>query len=126
MLTGKAPECADFEREYSPFPKLPEFPDLETPCDLLASRPDLKSAYFSFQSADEEVAVAIADQYPQVNLILSYEFSALKAGRTLEQQLFSALGSVLAPILMREKERLKFVKEDLLSMKSSMFSKSLC
>lgn len=110
VLSGKAPECADFNRNYSLFPKLPEFPHLETPCDLLSSRPDLKSAYASFQSADEEVAVAIADQYPQVSLLLSYEFSALKAGRTLEQQLFSALGNVLAPIFDAGKRKAEVCK----------------
>ncbi|MFW5730703.1 MAG: efflux transporter outer membrane subunit [Desulfonatronovibrionaceae bacterium] len=67
LLTGQAdPELINISGQNLPA-NLPR-PDAGLPSHLLMSRPDIKSAYLSLQSAGRDTARARAERLPQVNI----------------------------------------------------------
>jgi len=81
-----------------PLPNLPPFPDIGNPCQLLECRPDLRAAKNRLMAADYEVAAAIADRLPQLNLSLSYEWSSTTWSQLFNREVGSIIGSLVAPI----------------------------
>ncbi|MEX2305069.1 MAG: TolC family protein [Waddliaceae bacterium] len=73
-LMGAAPGtiCLDLDLEI--FNGLPPFPKRGAPIDLICRRPDLRAQYFRLQSADAEIAAAIADIFPRLDTFFTYGF----------------------------------------------------
>ncbi len=77
VLMGDPPDKTDFTVEEG-LVDLPPFPDIGTPADLLANRPDLRAQHRRLMAVDYEVAAAIADRFPRLDLSFSYDFQATK------------------------------------------------
>lgn len=98
VLLGIPPEekmCTELELERI---LLPEFPNLGTPSDLLCRRPDLRAAYFNLESADYEVAVAVANLFPQLSLDFSYLFIADNIGDLFKNQIGRLGANIFQPV----------------------------
>lgn len=98
VLLGIPPEermCPELVLERI---KLPAFPDLGTPDGLLCRRPDLRSAYFNLESADYDVAVAVANMFPQLTLDFSYLFVADKIQHIFEHQAGDLAANIFQPL----------------------------
>ncbi len=98
VLLGIPPEqrmCPDLMLEKI---ALPAFPDLGTPTDLLCRRPDLRAAYFNLESADYDVAAAVADLFPKLTLDASYLFTADKIENIFNNQIGVIAANIFQPI----------------------------
>jgi len=67
ILSGKDPASASYPMVRN-FPVLPAFPALGIPAETLAKRPDIQSSWLAIQSADADVAAAIANRFPSITL----------------------------------------------------------
>lgn len=94
LLTGQAPGTLQLDDD-SDLPRLPKLPETGLPADLLAARPDIRSAGLALASADWLVAAARADRLPNLTLNASGQY----AGSTLES-VFDAWSLNLASSLV--------------------------
>lgn len=99
VLMGRPPRKSDFEIENNAYPSLPPLPDVDTPAALLARRPDLRAARLRVQAADYDVASAIADRLPRISFSIDYELSADEIENIYNQEVLSAAGNLLLPII---------------------------
>jgi len=103
ILLGRAPSL-EMDRTLArepdaELPALPEFPTLVGPADLLETRPDLRAARLRLESADHEVAVAIADRLPRLGISFDYEFRAAHVSDLVDNELRSLTGNLIAPLI---------------------------
>lgn len=68
------------------------------PAQLMLSRPDLRAAFSALQSADNEVAAAIADRLPKISLGLSYNLSGNTLSNIGDGKVLSFTSGLLAPL----------------------------
>lgn len=98
VLTGQPPQSA----EYSPgskFPTLPPIPYTGLPAELLNRRPDVRANYQALAAADRDLAAAVLDQYPRIDLSGSL-INAAENPETLFRDWFLSIGSqLIGPIL---------------------------
>ncbi len=99
---------------------LPSFPSLGTPVQLLQNRPDLRAAQRRLIAADYEVAVAVADRFPQIGFFLDGTLLTQTLNQLFQQQFLSIAGNLLAPLFdgnrrLCEVERRKAVVWELLN-----------
>ena len=73
-LVGKSPSAYEHGQISGLFPAMPQFPSLNTPSDLLLSRPDLRSQLARLQSSEYVIAVRLAERFPQLSVGLNYNF----------------------------------------------------
>ncbi len=98
VLTGQPPQSAT----YSPgsvFPKLPPLPYTGLPSELLNRRPDVRATYLALAAADRDLAAAVMDQYPRLDLSASLVNSAENPETLFRDWFFSIGGQLLGPIL---------------------------
>jgi outer membrane protein, multidrug efflux system len=98
VLLGRPPSQAWVEEPEDFAAALPPFPTLGTPWDLMQNRPDLRAARDRLMAADYEVAVAIADRFPQLRLLSSGDLITTEFVQFFERQTLSIAGSLLAPL----------------------------
>ncbi len=99
VLTGQPAQEAATEAVVVQLPAVPSLPDTGLPADLLLRRPDVRSALADLQSANAELAAAVRDQYPRVDLAASLRTAAENPSELFEQWITSLAGQVVAPIL---------------------------
>lgn len=129
VLTGQLPE-QEMNYEIVSLPPLPPKPALGIPADLIERRPDIRASLYAIRAADEQVAVAVANQYPSVSISLD--------ATTLESQisnLFDDWASTLSIDLFgpifdagqrgAEIERSQAVKAELVNIYASRILDSL-
>ncbi|MEO1617531.1 MAG: TolC family protein [Planctomycetota bacterium] len=98
VLIGSMPQSATYQPALR-FPKLPPLPVTGLPSELLQRRPDVRRDFLAFQAADRDLASAVADQYPRLNLGGSL-LNAADHPEALFRNWFVSLGaSLVAPIL---------------------------
>lgn len=98
VLTGQPPQIAS----YSPgdaLPELPAMPFTGLPSELLNRRPDVRAAYLALAAADRDVAAAVSDQYPRLNLGASLINSAENPEAFFRDWFLSIGGQLIGPIL---------------------------
>jgi NodT family efflux transporter outer membrane factor (OMF) lipoprotein len=98
VLLGRPPQ----ETMDLPSPALPrvaELPATGVPAALLQRRPDVLGAFLRLKAADEEVAVAVADQYPRINLSASLSTAAETPSGLFSEWLATLAGRLVAPLL---------------------------
>lgn len=78
--------------------KLPEFPDIGSPAELLSRRPDLRSVHYNLRSADYQVAAAIANIFPRLTLPTFFELSSIDWANMFQQEFFSITADLVTPI----------------------------
>lgn len=82
----------------APLPALASLPGLGLPADLLANRPDIRSAGLDLRSADWTVAAARADRLPSVTLGGEAAYSGAQLATLFNNWMFSLAASVVGPI----------------------------
>ena len=99
VLQGKAPVGEPGVELASELHPLPALPALGAPAALLANRPDLRSSMLRLQAADHNVAAAVAERYPRIQLSLSSQFSADSVSDVLDTETRTILGNLLLPLV---------------------------
>ncbi len=97
VLTGLPPGGCDLTDEGG-LMDLPSFPCIGTPYLLLCNRPDLRAIFRRIMAADYQVAAAIAERLPRLELEIGYDFSAMKLKDLFQEQMSQILGSLVTPL----------------------------
>lgn len=77
---------------------LPPLPSTGVPAELLQRRPDVRSAWFRLQAADQRVAAAIADRFPRISLSGRVETSADQVNVLFQDWLSTLAANLVAPL----------------------------
>jgi len=96
VLTG------DMQLSLSNLPHLstlPALPNVGVPAQLLNQRPDLKQAWFSVQSQQQNLVVAEADRYPQIQITASLLSNSTQLSHLLSNWASELAASLLVPII---------------------------
>lgn len=78
---------------------LPAMPQSGLPAALINRRPDIRSAYFSVQAADNDLAAAIANRFPQLSLTADVETSGVHTRDLFNNWLVTLAANLVAPIV---------------------------
>jgi len=98
VLTGQPPQTASYTTG-SVFPELPPIPYTGLPSELLNRRPDVRANFAALAAADQDLAAAVSDQYPRLDLSASL-INAAESPETLFRDWFASIGGqLLGPIL---------------------------
>ena len=108
VLAGKPPQEFSFELGEN-LPDIPELPEVGIPAEIIKRRPDIKSAFFAVKSADRDLAAAIADRYPQINLSAAAGFGAPDITDLFTNWFTNLLTGITAPIFngMQKKNKVE-------------------
>ncbi|MCC9603230.1 TolC family protein [Stieleria sp. JC731] len=98
VLLGEMPQTAAY-RTGRQLPGLPPMPDTGLPSELLCRRPDVRRDYLAFMAANKDLASAITDLYPRLNLTGSLLNSAEKPETLFRDWFLSIGGQLVAPLL---------------------------
>ncbi|WP_319585007.1 efflux transporter outer membrane subunit [uncultured Pseudodesulfovibrio sp.] len=79
-------------------PEPAKLPGLGLPADLLANRPDVRSAGLALSSADWGVAAARADRLPSLTLSGSGQYTGAQLGTLFDNWILTLAGAVTGPI----------------------------
>ncbi|GAA4430629.1 efflux transporter outer membrane subunit [Pontibacter saemangeumensis] len=96
VLLGKPPGVV--LEAAAALPDLPPLPYTGVPLQLVNRRPDVQSSFYRLQSADREVAAAISNKYPRLNLSLNAALRSNNLIGLFESQAISLGTSLLAPL----------------------------
>ena len=97
VLVGHPPAPA-WQDVAIELPILPPMPSPGLPTDVLLRRPDVQLAYRQVQSADQRLAVAIANQYPRLSLAASASTSATQVSDLFDDWLANIAGNLVQPL----------------------------
>lgn len=97
VLRGETPQGQIYE-VVATLPDLPDLPKTGLPAELVDRRPDIRAARLEIEAADKDLAVAIRDQYPQINLSASYISEAARAGDVFGSWITSLAAGLVAPV----------------------------
>jgi NodT family efflux transporter outer membrane factor (OMF) lipoprotein len=119
VLQGRAPQTGIAESRRS-LPKLPPFPRTGLPAELIQRRPDVMEAFYLVQAADADLAAAISDRFPRINLTGFLTTSGGRGSSLFDDWLTSAAGSLIAPIIdgnerKSEVRRQRAIRKELLA-----------
>lgn len=96
-LQGLAPQ--DVASSLAPrLPELPPLPRVGLPVGLVQRRPDVQAAYLDLQAANRDLAAAVSNQFPRINLNAALTSSAEEPGSLFRSWLTSLGGSITAPL----------------------------
>lgn len=98
VMTGQMPSQIKAKTFTGILPSLPPLPSLNSPVEILTTRPDLRAVRDQLRSAQLDVAAAVAARFPSINFSLSYNFNAEKISDILSGQIGQVLGSMFMPI----------------------------
>lgn len=98
VLLGDAPGAQAPPRGEA-LPHLPSLPRTGLPLELIQRRPDVQSAFFRVQAADQTLASAISAQYPRLNLTATLSTSGEKTSDLFNDWLRAIAGELIAPII---------------------------
>lgn len=99
VLTGNFP-MHDIAGRQVKLPDAPELAGPGVPAQLLNHRPDIEAAFFRLKAKDSEVAAAIADRLPAINLLANYGKSHSELGSITSTGIFwDLIASAVAPII---------------------------
>ena len=96
ILLGRSPQT---RIAGGALPALAPLPRTGLPSELIRKRPDTRSAYYRLQEADQQVAVAVADRFPQLSLSAAAGTTAVEVRDLFENWLASIAANLTAPLL---------------------------
>lgn len=119
ILEGRAPQ-QEFVYPESSLPRVPPPPSTGLPAGLLRRRPDVIGAMYTLRAADEDVAVAVADTYPRIDLSASISTAAENPSALFSDWIANIAADAVMPILdggerAAEVERARAEREELLA-----------
>jgi len=97
VLTGNPP-LTDMGLKETQFPEIGDLPDRGVPADLLARRPDVRSAGLELMAAGEDVKAARAARLPAVNLSATGGFSSNSFADLLDQWFVTLAANLAYPL----------------------------
>lgn len=97
VLEGRPPQ-QDIATPRPELPQLPAWPQTGLPSELLGRRPDLRAAMFRLQATDGDVAEAVRDQYPRIDLIAFLETAGENPAGLFDDWLASLTAQLIAPL----------------------------
>ena len=98
VLVGAMPQTAEYQPGMN-LPDLPPLPSTGLPSQLLQRRPDVRRDFLAFEAADRDLASAIANQYPRLNLTGSLVNVAERPETIFRDWFVSIGGSLIAPLI---------------------------
>lgn len=98
VLKGRSPSGAQAPEPGS-LPDLPPLPATGLPAELLQRRPDLKAAYLRVEATNRDLAAAVRDRFPRLNLTASLETAAQDPSGLFEEWTNQLAASLIGPIL---------------------------
>ncbi|BCG63964.1 MAG: outer membrane protein, multidrug efflux system [Methyloprofundus sp.] len=98
ILTGTTPSMLHIP-EQNQLPDLPAQPQSGLSSELLQRRPDLRTAYYRVQAADQRIASAIADRYPKLSLSASIDTTAPNLQSLFNNWIGTLAGNIIMPIV---------------------------
>lgn len=98
VLEGRPPQQR-VELEGTGLPIVPAMPATGLPSELLQRRPDVRAAYLQLAAADQDIASAVADQYPRVDLGAAILTAATRPGDLFNAWVGSFAGQLTAPLI---------------------------
>jgi outer membrane protein TolC len=97
LLLGKRPGALDLS-SATDLPRPLDLPDAGLPADLLANRPDIRSAWQRVMESGWDVAAAQADRLPALRLTGRFEQDGSDVERIFDNWLASLAASLTAPL----------------------------
>ncbi|WP_159519086.1 efflux transporter outer membrane subunit [Sunxiuqinia indica] len=97
VLLGKTP-TESLSLALDSLPDLPPLPQTGLPVELVERRPDVQNAYNLLQAADRDLAAAISNRYPRLNISASISTAAINADKLFDDWAYSVAGNLLAPL----------------------------
>lgn len=97
-LLGRMPQTAGYYPGFD-LPQLPPLPATGIPADVLQRRPDIRREFVAIQAADRDLASAISDQYPRLNLSGALLNVAEQPEAVFRDWFVSVGGQLVAPLL---------------------------
>ncbi len=104
VLTGSYP-TADIGGALNELPDIPDAFPLGLPSDLLQQRPDIQAAMLRLQSSDHQVAAAVADRFPSINLLADYGHSETDFGTIISGTVWNLIGNLSMPLVDFDKRK---------------------
>ena len=98
VLQGRPPQGATYEAG-STLPELPALPATGLPSELVQRRPDVHRDYLAILAADRDLAAAISDQYPRLNLAGSLTTLADSPAILFRDWILVIAGQLIGPII---------------------------
>ncbi|MFB6345502.1 MAG: efflux transporter outer membrane subunit [bacterium] len=125
VLLGQSPK-GTVNPVVRKFPDLPPIPETGIPSKVINRRPDVRASFRRVQEADRNVASAIANQYPRLNLTGAISTSGGDSAQLFENWLQSLTAELTAPILDAGKRRAEVRKsEAILSKRINSYKESV-
>lgn len=106
LLTGRA-SINENRLVQETFPALQNIPAIGLPADLLAVRPDVRSAGLRLKSGEWEIAAAKADRLPALKLTASHTYAAEEIGSIFDNWLLNLAANLTGPIFDGGRRRLE-------------------
>ena len=100
VLLGRPPgvEFRNSLNVVAQVPQLPPLPQTGIPLQLINRRPDVLSAFNQLQASDRELAAAISNKYPRLNVSITTAVRSNNLEGLLASQAASLAASLLAPL----------------------------
>ena len=98
LLLGQRPGSVSITRDK--LPQLNNVVDIGLPADLLSRRPDVAAAFLQLQAADHELAAAVAERLPTINISATLGRSATRlASGDIEGTFWNLLLGMAQPLV---------------------------
>ncbi|MGP1272931.1 MAG: efflux transporter outer membrane subunit [Phycisphaerales bacterium] len=98
VLEGRPPQDTGIGGDTPSLPSLGLMPAVGLPADLLLRRPDVRSVLLRIEAADRDVAAAVRDQYPRIDLLAAAATVAENPGGLFDAWLASMGAQLIAPL----------------------------
>ncbi len=98
VLTGGYP-TTDIGGALDELPDVPEAFPLGLPSELLQERPDIQAAQLRLEAGDHEIAAAVADRFPAINLVADYGESRSDFGTLISGTVWNLVGNLTLPLI---------------------------
>lgn len=110
LLSGDFPGH-DIGGQTAVLANIPPLPAVGLPANLLHQRPDLKAAYLRLAAKDNQIAAAIANRLPSINLFATYGSSQSTLSNILKHGSFwSLITEISAPIIDHGRRKAKVTR----------------
>lgn len=104
VLEGRPPQH-DIDYPPARLPALPATPATGVPSEVLQRRPDVQAVMLRIDASDRDVAAAVRDQYPRLNIAAAVSSAAENPSQLLNSWLASLGAQLVAPLYDGDRRR---------------------